>query len=151
MSDEEVLSNVNTYFFAGSDTTSLTLTWVLYLLATHPDVQERLRAELRAFAMEHSNAPFSDEEEWREYWSSLDDLPHLNNIIRETLRLISPLHSSIRVAMQDDEIPTSEPIKTRDGTLQYGIRIKRGQFVHIPVEAMNTDKSVWGDDAWTFK
>lgn len=94
----------------------------------------------------------SDEkQEWQELWSALDELPFLNNVVRETLRLISPLHSSIRVATRDEEIPTSEAIKMRDGTVRYGVRIKKGQFVHIPVDSMNTDKSIWGEDAWTFK
>jgi cytochrome P450 len=84
-------------------------------------------------------------------WSYLDDLPFLSNIVREALRLIPPVHSSIRVAMQDDEIPTRDAIRMRDGSLKHGIRIRRGQFVHIPVESMNVDKEVWGDNSWVFK
>ena len=30
--------------------------------------------------------------------------------------------------MQDSEIPTSEPVKMRDGTVRYGVKIKKGQF-----------------------
>lgn len=152
ISDGELLANVNTFFFAGSDTTSLALTWVLYLLAAYPEIQDRLRAELRAFSATGPNIPSFDEKVgWQELWSSLDDLPYLNNVIRETLRVIPPVHSSIRVAMQDDEIPTSEAIKMRDGSVKYGIKIAKGQFVHIPVESMNVDKGVWGEDAWVFK
>ncbi|KAL5523770.1 hypothetical protein ACEPAG_7943 [Sanghuangporus baumii] len=151
LSDEEVLANVNTYFFAGSDTTSLTLTWVLYLLAMHSEVQDRLRAELYTLPKEISRMPMVNENgDWRHLWKDIDELPYLNNVVRETLRLISPLHSSIRVAMKDDEIPTSDAIKMRDRSVHHGIKIKKGQFVHIPVESMNLDKTVWGEDAWNF-
>ena len=152
LSDEEVLANVNTYFFAGSDTTSLTLTWILYLLAMHPESQDRLRAELYTLPKEISRMPMINQNgDWRHLWRDIDELPFLNNVVRETLRLVSPLHSTIRVAMKDDEIPTSDAIKTRDGSVHHGIRIKKGQFVHIPVESMNLDKTVWGEDAWSFK
>ena len=152
ISDVDLLANVNTFFFAGSDTTSLALTWIIYLLSVYPTLQERLRSELQSFDGSHTTLPATNEKAgWDEVWSALDELPFLNNVIREALRIIPPVHSSIRVAMQDDEIPTSEAIKLRDGTVRYGVRIRKGQFVHIPVESMNTDKGVWGEDAWVFK
>ncbi|THH05278.1 hypothetical protein EW145_g4912 [Phellinidium pouzarii] len=151
ISDEDLLANVNTFFFAGSDTTSLALTWVLFLLAADPAIQDRLRAEVREFSASFPILPsISEKDAWQEIWVGLDDLPYLNNVIRETLRIIPPVHSSIRVATQDDEIPTSEAIKMRDGSVKYGVKIRKGQFVHVPVESMNVDKEVWGEDAWMF-
>ncbi|KAI5123946.1 hypothetical protein M0805_006360 [Coniferiporia weirii] len=151
VSDDDLLANVNTFFFAGSDTTSLALTWVLFLLAANPAIQDRLRTELREFSASCPTLPSPSETDgWQEIWALLDELPYLNNVIRETLRVIPPVHSSIRVAMQDNEIPTSEAIKMRDGSVRYGIKIRKGQFVHIPVESMNVDKGVWGQDSWNF-
>lgn len=118
----------------------------------HPEIQDRLRAELYTLPKEISRMPMINQNgDWRHLWRDIDELPFLNNVVRETLRLISPLHSTIRVAMKDDEIPTSDAIKMRDGSVHHGIRIKKGQFVHIPVESMNLDKTVWGEDAWSFK
>ena len=154
ISDEEILHNVNTFLFAGSDTTSLALTWTFYLLAAVPSIQERLRAELQTLVPSFQPSALPDPKDtvrWQELWSQLDGLPYLQNIIRESLRLIPPVHSSIRVAMKDDEIPTSEAVRMSDGGVKWGVKIKKGQLVHIPVESMNIDKSVWGDDAWYFK
>lgn len=118
----------------------------------YPNLQDRLRTELQAFTLGHSRYPsFGQKADWDEIWTALDELPYLNNVICEALRLIPPVHSSIRVAMHDDEIPTSEAIKMRDGTVRHGVKIGKGQFVHVPVESMNCDKSVWGEDAWIFK
>jgi len=80
-----------------------------------------------------------------------DELPFLDNVMKETLRLIPPVHSSLRVAMKDDFIPTRYPVKMRNGEERYGIPIEKGQFVHVAMEGFNLDKSVWGEDAWTFK
>ncbi|KAH8119398.1 cytochrome-450 hydroxylase [Phellopilus nigrolimitatus] len=152
ISDDDLLANVNTFFFAGSDTTSLALTWVLYLLAGNLENQDSLREELRSMTASFPTLPSFDEKtSWQEVWSALDDLPYLNNVVREALRVIPPVHSSIRVAMRNDEIPTSEAIKMRDGSVKWDIRIKKGQFVHVPVESMNVDRGIWGDDAWAFK
>ena len=152
VSEDDLLHNVNTFFFAGSDTTSLALTWILLLLAMNPTIQDRLRAELQSFNTSFPTFPGPDDRDgWQVLWTELDSLPLLNNVIRESLRVIPPVHSSIRVAMRDDEIPTSEAVKMRDGSVKWGVKIRKGQFIHIPVESMNCDKGVWGEDAWAFK
>ncbi|KIK97745.1 hypothetical protein PAXRUDRAFT_824616 [Paxillus rubicundulus Ve08.2h10] len=151
ISDEDILHNINTFMFAGSDTTSLALTWTLLLLARHPDMQTRLRAELFSVA---PPTPISclTADEIGSLHVALSNLPYLNNVTRESLRLVPPVHSSLRVATQDDEIPTSYPVHLNDGSVsdQRSIRISKGTFVHVPVEALNLDKGIWGEDAWEF-
>ncbi|KAF8844406.1 cytochrome P450 [Paxillus ammoniavirescens] len=151
ISDEDILHNINTFMFAGSDTTSLALTWTLLLLARHPDMQTRLRAELLSIA---PPTPISrlTTDEIGSLHAALSNLPYLNNVTRESLRLVPPVHSSLRVATQDDEIPTSYPVHLSDGSVsdQRSIRIPKGSFVHVPVEALNLDKGIWGEDAWEF-
>jgi cytochrome P450 len=47
MTDRQLRDEAMTLFLAGHDTTALTLSWGLYLLARHPEVTDRLTAELR--------------------------------------------------------------------------------------------------------
>lgn len=152
ISDEDILHNINTFMFAGSDTTSLALTWTLLLLAKHPESQHRLRTELLEVV---PSTPVSrlTTEEIESLYNAVSNLPYLNDVARESLRLIPPVHSSLRVATQDDDIPTSYPVHLRDGTTsdQKCIRVSKGSFVHVPVEAFNLDKEMWGQDAWDFK
>jgi cytochrome P450 len=152
ISDEDILHNINTFLFAGSDTTSLALAWTFLLLAQNPSIQTRLRSELLAIAPASTGILTTDEIE--SFYDILSNLPYLHNVSRESLRLIPPVHSSLRVATQDDEVPTSYPVHLRDGTvLPAGttVRVPKGSFVHVPIEGFNLDKGVWGEDAWEFK
>jgi len=140
--------------FAGSDTSSLSLTWTLLLLAQNPAIQKRLRAELLSVAPTSGSLNTLTEDEIQSLYATMSNLPYLHNVARESLRLIPPLHSSIRVATQDDHIPTMHPVHTRDGTIAEGVRsvaVSKGSFVHVAVEGFNLDKAIWGEDAWEFK
>ncbi|KAG9017192.1 hypothetical protein FRB90_001411 [Tulasnella sp. 427] len=135
LSDEALLTQISTLLFVGSDTTSIALAWILHLLTLNPDVQQKLREAIT------SKIPSTDSFSVQEQNAVLS-LPYLDHVIKEALRLIPPLHSTLRVAAQDDRIPTS------DGTEVF---IRAGQFVHVAFEAFNTRKDVWGEDAFEFK
>jgi cytochrome P450 len=47
MTDKQLRDEAMTLFLAGHETTALALTYTLYLLAGHPDIQEQMRTELR--------------------------------------------------------------------------------------------------------
>ena len=155
ISDEDILNNINTFMFAGSDTTSLSLTWTLLLLAENPAIQSRLRAELFSVAPPTAgNLSSLTEDEIVSLYDAIANLPFLHNVTRESLRLVPPLHSSIRVATADDELPTVHPVHKRDRTVDHdrrSVTVPKGSFVHVAVEGFNLDKVIWGDDAWTFK
>jgi cytochrome P450 len=154
ISDEDILHNINTFMFAGSDTTSLALTWTVLLLAKHPALQTRLRNELLSVAPASKLSSLTAEE-LESLYETLSNLPYLYNVSRESLRLIPPVHSSLRVAMQDDEIPTSYPVhyRTKNGfeAQRTSVSVPKGSFVHVAVEGFNLDTKIWGDDAWEFK
>lgn len=148
ITDEDIMDQINTFFFAGSDTTSLALAWTFLLLCQKPQYQTQLREEILSVY----TPPDGDEEpDYSLDFNVIDNLPFLDKVAKESLRLIPPVHSSIRVALQDDVIPTKYPVKLGDGTETYGVKIAKGQFVHVPMEGFNLDKTVWGEDAWEFR
>ncbi|KAG0699338.1 Cytochrome P450 2L1 [Chionoecetes opilio] len=63
-------------FFAGSETTTSTLTWLLYYLATHPRVQDKLQAEIDLVLPEGQQATLDDKPR----------LPYTEAVFHETLR-----------------------------------------------------------------
>ena len=46
LSDEEIVANSILFLLAGFETTANALSFVSYLLALHPEIQERLQAEI---------------------------------------------------------------------------------------------------------
>lgn len=138
MSDEDLIDQISTLLFAGSDTTSLAIAWCLHHLSLDPRIQKRLREELQSF---HS----------LDDMTLVDKLPYLNAVVQETLRLCPPAHSTIRVAIEDDMIPLSHPVKLRDGRVMREVCIRKGSYVHIPIEGLNMSKDIWGEDALIFE
>lgn len=115
-----LLAEIPTFLVAGHETTSSLLTWILYRLSIHPDVQTALRAECRANPLPstqpHGNNPLTTEE-----LNELDHLPLLDAVVRETLRLHSPVTASIRGAVKDDVIPLEKPFVDRHGVTRDNI------------------------------
>ena len=77
-----------TLVFAAVDTTSNALSMTLLLLGEHPDVQEKLRNEI----LEACNGDDSGKLDY----DTLVNLPYLDAVCRETLRLCVPSHCVVR-------------------------------------------------------
>jgi len=155
ISDTDIANQINTFLFAGSDTTSLAISWCIHILAQKQDLQQRLRDELIGVSQ---GIPSDDALATAEFYTELDQLPFLENVCREILRLIPPVHSSIRCALKDDTIPISSPMRWEDRSAKIvkeelhptGIKIARGEYIHIAIEGLNLSKYVWGEDAHEF-
>ncbi|KAL1649167.1 hypothetical protein SLS58_001741 [Diplodia intermedia] len=80
---------------AGSDTTSSTLTHIFYHLAASPEHQAKLLAELRPH-MSSSSPDAAATADPTFPPRILQDLPHLNGLISETLRLHPPVPSALQ-------------------------------------------------------
>lgn len=82
-----------TLFLAGHDTTAAALTWSWYLLATHPDVDRRLKRELGDVLGERDPIP----EDWRR-------LAYTGLVLEEALRLYPPVGRIGRRPIEDYRI-----------------------------------------------
>ncbi len=78
LSDAEIQGNVVTILLAGEDTTAHTLSWLLYLICEHPEVQRKLQKE--------ADTVLGDETLPADL-GSLEQLPYLDAVVQETLRL----------------------------------------------------------------
>lgn len=93
MSDRQIRDELVTLLVAGHETTANTLTWALYLLSTHPDVERRVSAELEQ-ALAGRTPGTAD----------LPNLPYTQQVIDETMRLYPPAWITNRLALGADEI-----------------------------------------------
>ncbi|KIO34085.1 hypothetical protein M407DRAFT_16998 [Tulasnella calospora MUT 4182] len=141
MSDQEVMDQISTMLVAGHETTSTSLSWLLYDLA-HPkyqSIQSKLREELLSV---ETDRPSMEE---------INALPYLDAVVRETLRKNSVLDTTARIATKDDVIPLAKPFVDRRGVERKEIRIKRGEQIALNITAVNRDKDIWGEDSFEFK
>ncbi|KAI0359964.1 cytochrome P450 [Trametes cingulata] len=140
--DEEVLAQMSTFILAGTDTTSNALSRVLQLLAMHPHIQSKLRTELNeAHERYGDNIPYDE----------LMQLPYLDAVCRETLRLHAPTTVVFREAFADNILPLMTPIRTIDGEYVSEVPVPKGTLVVLNFRACNTNKALWGEDAETWR
>lgn len=114
LTSQEIHDNCILLFSAGFDTASSALTWWIGLMATHPDVVERLRREL-----DSANAGTSPLE-------GIARLPYLNATIKEAMRLYPPSTALFtRVALRDVVIGETP--------------VSRGTLVVVPIWHLHHD------------
>ncbi|KAH9927307.1 cytochrome P450 [Fomitopsis serialis] len=140
LTEHELVSQMSTMTLAASDTTSNTLSRILLLLAEHPDVQQRLRAEIIKASQDGDLS-----------YDVLMQLPYLDAVCRESLRLHPPLLWSSRMSTQDTIIPVSKPIPGLDGTPINELAVPKGTEVILGILGCNTSKAFWGEDAMEWK
>jgi len=90
--DREVRDQVMTLMFAGHDTSTSTLSFMMYELAHHPEVAEKLRVEQDEVL--GGEAPSIDR---------LEQMPYLDMVLDEVLRLYPPAWIGPRRAVRDFE------------------------------------------------
>jgi len=81
----------------------------------------------------------------------LNSLPYLDAVVRETMRVFSPVASTVRIAEKDGVIPTEVEWVDRKGNKRRNVPVSKGDSVFIPILAINRSKEIWGEDAREFK
>ena len=125
--DENLVDQMMTMLAAGHETSAAALTWTVYLLATHRDVQSRLRVEIHSHIAGISSSLDS---------AKLDGLLYLHAVCNESLRAYAPIPYTVRDTVRDTTILD-----------QF---VPRGTRVIIPPWAINFSKDLWGLDADDF-
>lgn len=104
MSDDQVRSEALTLFGAGHETTAVALSWLWYMLATHPAIYRKVQQEIDSVLQGRSPT-----------YADLANLPYTLQTLKETLRLYPPAYVMSRVALRDVEI--------------NGYQVRKGQTV----------------------
>ncbi|KAL1304890.1 hypothetical protein AAFC00_003808 [Neodothiora populina] len=128
--DENLLDQSMTLFAAGHETASSSLGFAIYLLAKNPDVQRRLREEVRSRLPSPSEHATMTPE-------VLDSLTYLHAVCQESLRLYNPIPILHRTAVVD--------------TTLLGMKIPKGTDIRIPSWALSKSEHLWGSTALRFR
>ena len=119
MTDRQLRDEVLTIFMAGHETTANALSFILYLLARHPDIKAKVREEVAGFRDIELNL------------ESLRRLEYTTMVINEAMRLYPPAWIIVREASKDDVIG--------------GFRIKKGDKVFASPYVMHHSDKYWVD------
>ena len=116
-----LLPEIATFLIAGHETTSTAMSWTLFGLCQNLEAQRKLREELLTLA---TDDPTMDE---------LKTLPYLDMVIRESLRLYSPVFVSRRVAIKDTVLPMRDGSSIRYVSPQRPNTSLSGSNLSVPV------------------
>eukprot|EP00884_Botryococcus_braunii_P016359 jgi/Botrbrau1/3406/Bobra.0337s0042.1 len=124
-----LLPEVTILFFAGYDTTGHSMSWTLYLLSQHPEVEAKVAAELAQhglLASPGNPAPRAVE------WNDLGKLTYLNAVIKESTRLFSVgANVPLKYALRDVKLGGGKYI------------LPKGTVVVMPVQTLHCSKYNW--------
>lgn len=120
-SDDEIVTNAMILLIASYETTSISLQFCLHNLVNHQSIQEELRTELRKAVCEDRKAISC---------STVSNVPLLNRIINESLRMFPPVSTFVtRIANEDYEYE--------------GIVIPKGMPIFIGISSIHNNPNVW--------
>ncbi|KAF9448161.1 cytochrome P450 [Macrolepiota fuliginosa MF-IS2] len=136
---------------AGRDTTAGTLTFVVYMLAEHPEVLKRLREEILEKVGPSKRPEYED----------LKDMKYLRAVINETMRLYPAVRVQICYeVVKDTQTSAYSPfnIRTSKNATLWPSKEPGGKPYYIPantktpyaVVIMHRRKDLWGPDALEF-
>ncbi|XP_009593551.1 cytochrome P450 714C2-like [Nicotiana tomentosiformis] len=123
--DQFIVDNCKNIYLAGFETTAVSATWCLMLLAAYPNWQEKVRSEVQEICK--GQIPDSD---------MIRHMKLLTMLINESLRLYSTVPILAREAFKD---------------MEFGnVKIPKGMNVWTMVMALHTDPEIWGQDSYEF-
>ncbi|MGH3270609.1 MAG: cytochrome P450, partial [Trebonia sp.] len=103
---------------------SITGAWLAYILATRPDIEDKLHAEIDGIT--------GGDPDYDLHYDDLAALTYTTQVIKEALRIYPPLPITIRRSL-------------KDGTLgRY--RVRKGDIILVGTLAAQRDPRYWGPD-----
>ncbi|EYU22022.1 hypothetical protein ABFS82_01G037200 [Erythranthe guttata] len=124
--DRFIVDNCRNIYLAGFETSAVSASWCLMLLASNPEWQTCVRDEVVEVCQGRIPDP-----------DMLRKMKKLNMVIQETMRLYPPAPTLSREALKDINIG--------------GIHVPRGVGLWTMVSTLHTDTDLWGPDALEFK
>ncbi|PSC71095.1 cytochrome P450 [Micractinium conductrix] len=128
--DDLLRPQLAAYLVAGFETTAHSIAWALYEIASHPEVQAKLGAELAARGLLGPGARPLE-------FSDLAELSYLNCVLKESMRL-HPVASSGTVRKADKALTLG------------GYRLSAGTIIWCPLISLLTSSHNWerAEDFW---
>jgi cytochrome P450 len=129
-SDEDMVNQLMTFLAAGHETTASAMMWAIYLLCRHPEIQTRLREDVRA------GLPSITDPKSTVTAAEVDNISYLHAVCNEVFRFTPPVSLTMRTTANDSTI-LNQPIP-------------KGTTIILSPQAVNLNPQLWGEDAAQF-
>ncbi|KAK1430337.1 hypothetical protein QVD17_13000 [Tagetes erecta] len=129
------------YVLAGKDPIAATMTWFIYMLCKHPQVQDKVAKDIKEATNMNVDGEITKlvaDFEARVTEEALDKMQYLQATLAETIRLYPALPLDPKICFSDDVLPD-------------GCMVKKGDMIAYMPYAMGRMTFIWGDDAQDFK
>ncbi|KAF8762831.1 hypothetical protein HU200_009030 [Digitaria exilis] len=113
-SDEFLRDFCISFILAGRDTSSVGLAWFFWLLASHPDVESRVLADVLSSG---------------DGGASMD---YLHAALTESMRLYPPVPADFKEAVEDDVLPDGTFVRARQRVIYYAYAMGRDKSLWGP-------------------
>ncbi|KAI5123119.1 hypothetical protein M0805_001475 [Coniferiporia weirii] len=136
--ESEFIGQMSLFVLAGHDTTTNATSRILHLLALNLDVQSKLREEVTLARKKYGDLDYD----------TLQALPYLDAVCRETMRAYPPVPLVDRVTNKDVVLPLKWSIRAADGKTDIReIIVPKGTGIMVPISGANSSKEIWGENA----
>ncbi|KAI0103783.1 cytochrome P450 [Nemania sp. FL0031] len=132
--DKEIANMMITLLMGGQHSSSSASAWIVHRLASQPSIAEDLYKE-QLKTLGHSMSPLC--------LADLDRLPLLSNVIKETLRVHSSIHTIMRKATRAIPVPNTPYIVTPNSILIASPIMSHMSATHFP------SPQTWDPYRWT--
>ncbi|XP_044261647.1 probable cytochrome P450 6a23 [Tribolium madens] len=105
---EEIAAQCFVFFIAGFETSSTTMTFVLYELSRRQDLQEKLRDEINTVLGKYDG---------HVTYEAIQEMKYMDQVINEALRMYPPVPILSRKCVKDYKIPDQDVIIDKDTTI----------------------------------
>ncbi|KAK1372145.1 Cytochrome P450, family 78, subfamily A, polypeptide 10 [Heracleum sosnowskyi] len=143
LTDSDMIAVLWEMIFRGTDTVAILLEWILARMVLHPEIQAKAQSEIDRVV--GKNRTISD--------SDLQNLPYLNAIVKETLRVHppGPLLSWARLAIHDTHvgehfIPAGTTAMVNMWAITHSDEIWSEPGVFRPERFLEEDVAIMGTD-----
>ncbi|GBP26422.1 Cytochrome P450 9e2 [Eumeta japonica] len=128
--DEHLVAQALLFFFAGFDTVSTAMMFLLYELAVNPDIQAKLRQEIDDYFNEHHGKIDYDK---------INKMQYMDMVLSETLRKWPPAPNTDRYCQKRYNLGKPHEKATKD------VYLEEGSVVVIPVWPIHYDPKYYPD------
>ncbi|XP_046750795.1 cytochrome P450 9e2-like [Diprion similis] len=122
--DDIITVNAASFFLDGYETASIMLSFLVFQLATHPEVQDRLRQEVVNVVSKSGGLTYE----------AVQEMVYMDRVISESTRFYPVTGALLKRCTSDTELVGPDGITCN---------VSKGTFIVIPVAALHMDPEYW--------